>query len=488
MRPLFYLFFVFVVFQLNGQETKYLDVEFGNNGIVSIDDFRFPYFADTSNDGSCFINVKCYDHESTAFTYNCILSLNADGSRNESFGNGGLQSFQNSEDLFWFWDDHKWQTHQQENIVILEKSAINQSKLITYNIELEQEFIFLPSLVNDGEVIISNADNLIWYNTDGSLKSTFGNGGTLDLNTIIPNMDSFIFYLFRQRNTIDHLMVICKSGEKEYLAKVRSDGILDTSFGTNGLLTSEDFNIVALSVSDYFNSGYLIYSEQSGYEKINSQGVFDEDFTKFKLHEQLQSDNSNIINYHGQFSSKYSLWSQTFIIQENDVYYSNDVAFLVDDIGNFIEDFGEEGLINLNVPFEVIQDVFITEDDEVFISSIQRDTTSNNWGSSYIKKLDPNLFNNYWDINMVHSEPFTLFPNPVLDNLSIQYNGAKAIDIRVTTYDAIGRLLDVQYLDELYFQEKVNLPNFDQYSSGVYYFSINSEDGKLTHNQSIIKI
>ena len=106
------------------------------------------------------------------------------------------------------------------------------------------------AIQSDGKIVVAGAgfvnggfaDTLIRLNTDGSLDSSFGSGGVANL---LPGGNVFVaFGFFGLSIQSDGKIVAAAAGGSQrgqllaQVARVNTDGSLDTSFGTGGFTTT----------------------------------------------------------------------------------------------------------------------------------------------------------------------------------------------------------------------------------------------------------
>lgn len=114
---------------------------------------------------------------------------------------------------------------------------------------------------------------------NGSIDTTFGTSGTVDLTTVLTLNASFKLNI-AINNTNGKLLVY----NKNILMQLNLNGTTDASFGVNGIYDSNllltDFGIsrVLVKGSDYFIGGNHVSSSNSIIIKINSSGVLDTSF------------------------------------------------------------------------------------------------------------------------------------------------------------------------------------------------------------------
>ena len=80
---------------------------------------------------------------------------------------------------------------------------------------------------------------------------------------------------------------------------------------------------------------------------------------------------------------------------------------------------------------------------------------------------------------------FSIFPNPVIDRLSLSINLDATVDAEIVIYDELGRKVEKDYSKKLYFGENVIELNISDYKSGVYFLSLSINNQIMV--QQIIK-
>ena len=80
----------------------------------------------------------------------------------------------------------------------------------------------------------------------------------------------------------------------------------------------------------------------------------------------------------------------------------------------------------------------------------------------------------------------SVFPNPVIDRLSLLVNTDRAADASLIIYDQLGRKMCEEYTHKLYFGNNTLELNISDYSSGIY-FVILSIDNETVVKQIIKK-
>jgi uncharacterized delta-60 repeat protein len=184
-----------------------LDTTFGNGGkVVTVATVR-----ESANgllilpDGRIMISgsIDLPNSHDTSFA---LLRFNSNGSVDPTFGNGGIATTNINID-----DDYAYAIALQSDgkIVAAGRRGIQ----------------FYPTEQRKGNVALAR------YNPDGSLDTTFGNGGTV-VNDFGQGLESYALQLLIQP---DGKLVIAGESSYEFLvARYNSNGTLDTTFGNGG--------------------------------------------------------------------------------------------------------------------------------------------------------------------------------------------------------------------------------------------------------------
>ena len=205
-----------VRFNENGQ----VDTTFGNNGLVTIDTNNLPntavfeYFLSISfqTDGKILLGgSRTGLNQTIADIYDFLLvRLNQDGSIDQGFGSNGVvvTSFSASTES-------------------IQKIVVNQGGEI-----IVMGTLF--DLVDENNFKIALAK----YNSSGSLVTTFGTNGIVQLETNVINSNEFGYDLDILANgklIISGASRVSPNNIKMLIAKLNQDGSYDTTFSNNGI-------------------------------------------------------------------------------------------------------------------------------------------------------------------------------------------------------------------------------------------------------------
>lgn len=230
-----------------------LDPHFGTNGILSLAD-KFNTATgltiSTQNNGSLLIS----GYTPISSHYLTLLSLNADGSINSSFGNEGIVKLEN------------------ENIFITTSKVQENGDIILAGITRNQ----------DQKVVV------LKLKENGIIDSSFGDNGVFTLNT--QN------YFTPQTITTQEdgkLLIGGNTSTQDWeLTRITADGVLDTGFNTTGttiipvgnswdFLSSievQDDGKILLGGSSYGSTGSTASYSNISLARLNSDGGIDTSF------------------------------------------------------------------------------------------------------------------------------------------------------------------------------------------------------------------
>ena len=250
-----------------------LDPSFGAGGIVttsigSEDDVG--YSIALQSDGKIVVSGRSYNGSHNEHT---LVRYNTNGSFDVTFGTGGIVTTPIGED-----DGGRTVAIQSDGKIVVGGWAYNGSDydfaLVRYNmngsldgtfgtggivttpIGSGDEVAYAVVIQSDGKIVLggfsdNGSDNdfaLVRYNTNGSLDGTFGAGGRVI--TPIGSGDDIAYTIAIQSNGKIVLAGNSNDGSDNFaLARYNSDGMLDGTFGTGGIvITSIGNSSLAISV------------------------------------------------------------------------------------------------------------------------------------------------------------------------------------------------------------------------------------------------
>lgn len=265
-----------------------------------------------------------------AFAPYGIMQLNADGSTDETFGNMGFSMISNSND-----------PNAIKNIMDLKEISggvlfagsafppnTNDTLFLAkmkYDGSMDNTFgtngylhIPLPTaiaattvtqaikILPDNRILVTgiastmNSGNysdifLAMYNMSGQLDASFGNNGikVIDFN----HNYEYVFHLTYSDN--NNIYLLGSSGDNRIIMKMNSEGVIDNTFGTNGVVSwphisfngNQIFNGVATSDNHITMGCDTGSAKLYNYLSFNSAGAANTDFTSDGLYFSPNNDN-----------------------------------------------------------------------------------------------------------------------------------------------------------------------------------------------------
>jgi uncharacterized delta-60 repeat protein len=302
-----------------------IDTSFGVNGFlnINVNDKTYGNSIVLQQDGK--IVVAGYISTSASTRSLLVIRLNSNGSFDSTFGTNGITLFNN--DI----KGNSVEIQSDNKIVIGGGNVDSDFALVRLNPDgsLDNSFGFngvvtttinssnyeseinVISLQNDGKILASGFAYLdfvnrsfcmVRYNTDGSIDSSFGTNGDgkvlTDINTSAS--DEILAQAILEN---DKIVVTGVTGATAVLARYTNDGVLDTSFGSNGLslymfgttctsrdlLIQPDNKIVIVGESFLPNNKYLI-------ARYTEDGILDTTFNTMGYNLGNFSTNNNKFN------------------------------------------------------------------------------------------------------------------------------------------------------------------------------------------------
>jgi uncharacterized delta-60 repeat protein len=251
--------FALVRYNTNGT----LDNTFGNNGIVITDVFDkdYAYSLKIQLDGKILLAGYIINKDFA------IVRYNTNGTLDNTFGNGGIlisdlpgtNGYSRSVALQ---TDGKIvlagsiQNFSYPDIVVIRyntdgsfDNSFGNGGIQTTDIAGDEDIVFTLGLQTDGKIIVSgtskigatNPVTVLRYNTDGNLDNTFGNGG-IQTTAIGSNSSARSIALQSDGKIVVGAQINTITGDRDFgLIRYNTNGTLDNSFGNGGItLTNND--------------------------------------------------------------------------------------------------------------------------------------------------------------------------------------------------------------------------------------------------------
>ncbi|WP_415376694.1 T9SS type A sorting domain-containing protein [Patiriisocius sp. Uisw_017] len=371
---------------------------------------------------------------------------------------------------------------------------------------------------DDGKIVISsnldNTLNIIRLNLDGSFDSSFSNDGVF---TISGNTWTFSRSILLYDNQI---FIGGKVSNNSVIFKLDQNGILDSTFGTNGFFyLSSASRDIALQVD---NQGmlYCAYSEPAGNDtlvlltKINTQGELDITFGSngsIGLYEiygggygELKIINNSLylfVGWSGEAGGFKGLFAKTnlngtpdasfgnngiyghsyrsysFLVQNDNKILSGGFQqwddgpglFRLDAYGEFDNSFGNNGMIEgILTSF---YDFKFQGSENFLIGGATSNITNISYAISRYSILNPDL-----SINQNSLEDFKIYPNPIETVFKIY---SDRIIEQIKIYDISGK--------HIRNYNKTDSYNISNFKSGLYLLKVKFVDGSIVFKKIVKK-
>lgn len=261
----------FIKLQTNGQ----LDATFGTNGVVVVtNDF---------DNASSFI---IYSSGTIRFT-GATTSLTSNGNFKIFYGfisDNGLTI--NSSTSFFYDENYFYDFQVLPDGKIIAVLKTNKLSVIKYNsdgsidttfgnagiVELGNiGYIPIIKVLNDGKIIVTDL-NIYRLNSNGSLDTSFNGTGVFDIYSMTNNkMDHADALFLTSDNKIilscEYNMTLPNGSNEDYpfgLLRINQDGTIDTTYGTNGFFINKIHPITSEGSLEYANN----ILNQSDFKKI----------------------------------------------------------------------------------------------------------------------------------------------------------------------------------------------------------------------------
>jgi uncharacterized delta-60 repeat protein len=453
-------------FDTNGQP----DLSFGTNGLVTIQIVNSR--ADNHNvikvldDGKLLILVN---GEGIINGDYMLVRLNADGSRDTTFGTNGTVSidFGGSEGAW------AMQVQTDGKIVVGGSCSITTQGNDAYDFSIAR-------LNADGSKDVD-------FGTGGLAKFSFGDGN----NFSVFSEDSLFDLLLQPDGKIvaAGFSAVLLEGSKFALLRLNTDGTPDTDFGNQGRVltdfTAEDEiaqSIALMPDGKIMASGTHYYSNDDNQKvivaKYNTDGSAD---TNFGTDGKMMLDDGNENPRYFAFSSKVTPDGKLLVCGGGGNHSPNFDGFLVrfNADGTFDTTLGENGWLWADFgEWEVTADMVLQEDGALVMGA----TTSFGTNRFLVwRYTTPALA-----ISSQEQTVFSIAPNPFEDYVNLSFYITSAQDLSIELMDISGRKIAEVLADAFSVGRhsvRLNLP--EALPRGTYFLRIN--DRKNTTTVKILK-
>lgn len=442
----------FCLVRLNVDGTK--DNSFGNNGVVTTA-FNYTSLASDialQSDGKIVVAGHTWNGTENAFA---IVRYLSDGTLDVAFGNAGkvIVDF------------------PSKNAVATTLRIQNDGKIITAGT------VYVLSKNDFSEFAI------VRLNNDGSLDANFGMNGRVTTSAGLGNRNGI------NSIAIQNDGKIVAGGFSDYfftLARYHTNGSLDASFGINGLIKTSIPNATQGIINDIelaadgsiFAGGFSIDSlSDFTIAKYNSLGVLDNTYgTNGILVLPISAEQDGISDILLQADGKLLAAGSAV---ENGVFQF--AITRLDNTGNPDASFGTNGVVktlvnpNQNTLNAVTQQ---TDGKIVVVGDIgynPSDIALARYTSTVLSTKDP----------LHHLYNVSIFPNPASNEININIASDRHGDVAIKLYDAQSSLLQEKNYSIIKGENKITAFNIEQYPKGIYF--VNIEIGNYSKTFSVIK-
>ncbi|MEA3478344.1 MAG: T9SS type A sorting domain-containing protein [Bacteroidota bacterium] len=421
------------------------DNNFGTNGIVFIDlgtDSDWCWSIALQADGKILMGGTVY-HQFTTNNDFALVRLNSNGTADITFGTGGIVTT----DIEGLWDDG-------------------------YDVALQAD----GKILLGGEAYIVDGRDfcIVRYNPDGTLDNTFGTAGVV--------LTSFGSVRDRLRNIClqdDGKIVACgwtenASEDDIAVARYNTDGNLDNTFGTGGMLvlpsalaSERAWDIKMQSDGKMLLSGY---SNDNGFinillARLNTDGSPDNTFGNNGISIPVFSGNEMGLSFALQGDGK--------ILVTGEAFHFSLSRYLTD--GSVDTEFGEDGIVitNPGTGYSFSTSVAVQSDGKIVVGGYaENDDTQNFTLIRYHAEESGGIKDNNITFQSAH-----LYPNPVPGNsFTIEYLLSSRQEISIELLTSDGKMLQVwqsrQSREAGIITENLLLPEI--IATGIYFIRLSS--------------
>lgn len=515
----FNLITAFFLFSISGAicQESLLDRDYGNNGVASSNYVGIPYFIfhfSMDSDQNLYFSGT-YDRITAGTAENGLhlRRFDKNGQMDESFffdtnfnQDTSKVMFENS-NFFW----------QQDNFVVAYENrneaedTIKRTKLYELNGDLKCSFETLPS-INFGSsfsnqlALINNEEtitNLHLGTTsrlfkDGTPDLSFGEDGSNKIVDFETTNDSLYsaFYDFITKTTEDELFYLHFSEQNSIVAKLNTDGMLDKSYGDNGLVKLKDKQVLQVLSSN--NGSYKVIhntvdtlNPSSDFYMMKLDANGNQEFAISLNHYQAEFDTTAI------FGGKYLEGPQGY-----GVYFTSVTEYNEEDslskyhyymhrhlpTGALDTSFGDLGSLRMpSLPGSLTYWQLIDEEFNVYLIGFDKLSLSDFDNKIFVTKLKasavwPNISN-----SNTSAGNFKMYPNPAHHQVWMEYQGNFLDKATLLLYDIHGRPLLTKTVSEVSGGDEVLILN-EQLSPGTYFLRVKDSQWRNLFTEKLITV
>ncbi len=360
--------------------------------------------------------------------------------------------------------------------------------------------IYSTSIQADGKILATGTDEsqsqftMGRFNVDGTLDSTFNEDGifTLDLTEetewgrdIQELSDGSIMLQGWTKNS--------RGNTSNVLVKMDGNGVIDSTFGINGIRILE-IGIQDQSVGFHeFENGQILMAGRATFNssreifiaKLNSDGSFNEAFGENGVVSWLQTNSSRFL---AQINSR------SFIYSESDHKIIVNGDFVRDGLSNqagAVMRFNADGSLDENFGDNGMGYAELGDSSSFGFTTIFADDDGNirQLGSCYngtskdivmVKYLSNSVISSLSPI-ILDDEPISIYPNPVRDQVNLVFSLKKAQNLDIYLMNMNGQIINKFYQNQKFTEGKhqlsLTLPH--TLTPGNYYITFYQGDNPI---------
>lgn len=448
-------YFKVVGFTNNGA----LNTSFGANGYAGNQTANFRgngIGLNVQNDGKILLTGTTND--GSADNNSAVLRFNTNGTHDTSFGNQGISIVN---------------TVNGDYDIALSALVLSNGKILVGGDALDDIEIFL-------------------LNTDGTLDTNFGNNGKVIIDTQ-GRSNGFVSMI---KDEAGNIFVLGTDITGDFsradilITKLKADGSLDTSFGNSGIVTTgepadSDFPYKLFISSDgnlYVSGNYIDSNDNSApfIRRYSSNGILDTSFgtSGLMLINELNSlfVNSVIVNQE----------EETFYVGGSIFDESFKGAFSkIEKDGSINTEFGTNGIVEIANSENVTALVFDNDQKLVVMGS-----TTNHQGY-YVARYNITVSTSNEEEYEVDI-PTALqldqnYPNPFNPSTTISFNLTRDSNVSLRIYDLLGREVEVLVDGRMSAGTYTKVFDARNLPSGIYFYQLSSNQESLTKKMTLVK-
>lgn len=276
---------------VHAQVTLAKDTSFGNNGTVTIQNVSsstsslliLPYTHNTLQGNKIFVAYHGIDPNNPMLTPTQFTRLNSNGAPDPSFGTGGnilvsafeAYYFYANENFFYLNSGNKYLSDGQQD------TAFNTGPMQN-NPDWNYKIV-----LSDNKILLRGDGTFSKYLTDGNPDSAYGTNGTIAVSAPVAGDSNSSYEYFFSKDQAVYEYADPSPGQSNVRKIDISTGALDLSYGQNGYARLRNAAIPAAaafsgSVASPVNDGSFINTLSTGsnlyFTRTNSQGDLDSSF------------------------------------------------------------------------------------------------------------------------------------------------------------------------------------------------------------------